>query len=221
MRRVNTGHVVAALGGALILAMVMTLVVGVVRRPALLMYVPTQALPAEVGARLAGLAGPAVYTVDARDPDRWVTFDFSRGAVVPIEDRAGLDWDLAFQRFRIRTNGGATNPRGRGGALDLGPVRFDSVREAPDTAYLEDAGDARRETRNRALERWYEYSWLTHVLKPKPHVYVVRTADGGYAKLEFLSYYCEGSQPGCLTFRYVYAGDGGRSFVPAAADVAN
>ena len=37
------------------------------------------------------------------------------------------------------------------------------------------------------------------------------TADGRYAKLQLLSYYCPGARPGCLTFRYVYQGAGGRS----------
>jgi hypothetical protein len=46
------------------------------------------------------------------------------------------------------------------------------------------------------------------VLTPKPHVWAVRTADGRYAKLEMLGYYCPGAQPGCPTFRYVYQGDG-------------
>ena len=36
----------------------------------------------------------------------------------------------------------------------------------------------------------------------------VRTADGRYAKLEILGYYCPGAHPGCLTFRYVFQGDG-------------
>jgi hypothetical protein len=39
----------------------------------------------------------------------------------------------------------------------------------------------------------------------------VRTTDGRYAKLEILGYYCPGGQPGCLTFRYVFQGDGSPS----------
>ena len=29
-----------------------------------------------------------------------------------------------------------------------------------------------------------------------------------YAKLELVGYYCPGGQPGCVTFRYVFQGDG-------------
>jgi len=39
-------------------------------------------------------------------------------------------------------------------------------------------------------------------------VWAVRTADGRYAKLEMVGYYCPGARPGCPTFRYVYQGDG-------------
>jgi hypothetical protein len=43
-------------------------------------------------------------------------------------------------------------------------------------------------------------------------VYAVRTADGRFAKLQVISYYCTGAIPGCLTFRYVYQGAGGPRF---------
>jgi hypothetical protein len=45
-------------------------------------------------------------------------------------------------------------------------------------------------------------------------VWAVRTADGRYAKLEMVGYYCPGPQPGCPTFRYVYQGDGTTRVAP-------
>jgi len=69
-------------------------------------------------------------------------------------------------------------------------------------------GDA--EPRHPALSSWYSYSYFSHVLTPKPHVWALRLAAGGYAKLEFVSYYCPSLEPGCVTFRYVYQGDGSR-----------
>jgi hypothetical protein len=41
----------------------------------------------------------------------------------------------------------------------------------------------------------------------------VRTADGRFAKMRILSYYCTGATPGCVTFEYVYQGSGSRRFV--------
>jgi hypothetical protein len=44
--------------------------------------------------------------------------------------------------------------------------------------------------------------------------YAIRTADGKYAKMRLLSYYCDGGQAsGCFTLEYVYQGDGSRRFV--------
>ena len=80
----------------------------------------------------------------------------------------------------------------------------------PDAGYQATEGDA--EPRNPALAAWYSYSYFSHVLTPKPRVWAVRSADGRYAKVEFISYYCPNLQPGCVTFRYVYQGDGSRQF---------
>lgn len=204
--RVNPGSVVVAFGAAVVGAMIVMLVGGVVVRPALPTFAPTPPKPAPVG---DAVVGPDTYTVDARDASRWARFDFSRRSVV-VEDSASLEWDLAFHRFRVRANGGATNPSAHAAAADLGPLSFDSVQVAPESGYVEDARVSASETRNPAFERWYDYSWLTHRLLPKPRVYAVRTADGKYAKLEILSYYCADGTAGCVTFRYVYAGGGGR-----------
>jgi hypothetical protein len=154
------------------------------------------------------LVGPRTHTVDATAEGTWVRFDFSRGAVVPPDDPLG--WDLAFRRFAILVNGGAGYP-GAGGAIDLGQVAFDAVHRAPPGGYQ--GSVVHPDSANPALERWYSYGWSTHLLKPRPHVYVVRTADGRFAKLQILGYYCPGPRPGCLTFRYVYQGDGGRDFI--------
>ncbi|MFQ5551232.1 MAG: HmuY family protein, partial [Gemmatimonadales bacterium] len=54
--------------------------------------------------------------------------------------------------------------------------------------------------------RWYRYSMITHLLKPSGAVFVVRTTQGNYAKLELLSYYCTEMRPGCITLRYAYQG---------------
>lgn len=175
-------------------------------------YLPTAPAPSEVGDRQVG---PRDYTVDATNHDRWIYFDFSRGSVVDVEAPGSLDWDIAFQRHRMITNGGATNPLGQAGALDIGSSELDSGLEVPDFGYVTDErrGD---ESRNGALEEWYEYSWISHVLRPAHRVYAVRTADGRYAVLRFLGYYCPGGQPGCVTFRYLYRGDGGRRMGGAA-----
>ncbi len=82
-------------------------------------------------------------------------------------------------------------------------VPFDSLRQGPREGYASTVFAA-HDSVNPVLHHWYRYSVVSHVLSPNGHLYVVRTRSGGMAKLEFLSYYCPGSDPGCVTFRYRY-----------------
>jgi hypothetical protein len=172
--------------------------------------------PRDMGERLVG---PLLYTLDARDPESWTYFDFSRGSVVEVPHQFVVDWDLAFQRHKVLANGGATNPKGKAAIQNLGAMLWEAATEAPADGYVDDtiatiSADS-IVTENLAIKSWYDYNWLTHLLRPKPYVYVIRTADGKYAKLRLVSYYCEGGQAsGCFTFEYVYQGDGSRRFGP-------
>ena len=165
-------------------------------------YAPTRVAPRPVG---NALAGPIRYTIDASSPEQWRFFSFSQGSVV--EPRGPLDWDLAFRRFHIIANGGA-GYAGKGGIANLGTVSFDSVAVAPEWGYV--GSSAGKDSANAATSRWYSYSFTSHLLKPKPDVWVVRTADGRYARMRMVSYYCPGARPGCVTFDYVYQGNGSR-----------
>ncbi len=194
----------------ILLVVAVVFVTGSLRRPDVTEYAPTTRAPEEVGDRRVG---PRTVTVDAADGDVWRYFDFSRGSVV--EDPGPLEWDLAFRRFQVMANGGA-GFGGRAGLISLGEVDFDSIGTVPPDGYTltEAAGDSV----NPAVERWYDYSWTSHLLTPKPVVYGVRTADGRYAKLRFVGYYCEGAVAGCVTFRYVYQGSGGTDLAGAGGD---
>lgn len=173
--------------------LIAAILIGALAKPEFPPYALSVAQPVPVG---DSLVGPATYTLDASDGDRWQTFDFARNALV-----SGGKWDLAFRRFRVIAGPGA-------GIADLGPVPFDSVRELPDTGYR--ANLAGPDTVNPGVGKWYEYSMLTHLLTSKGHVYAVRTADGRYAKLALLAYYCKDAGTACVTFRYVYHGGGSR-----------
>lgn len=180
-----------------------TFVVGSLRRPQPPSFAPGGPPPREVG---DSLVEPRVYTVDARDEREWRWFDFSRGAVV--ESPAGGDWDLAFRRHDILVNGGEGFP-GEGGAIALEGVGFDALGEAPQSGYL--GSVAGRDSSSTVFEDWYDYGFTSHLLEPKPAVYAIRTADGRYAKLQILSYYCPEAVSGCVTFRYAYQGSGARA----------
>ena len=130
-------------------------------------------------------------TIDAREPTTWNFFDFDRNSIVVPPDTGG--WDMAFRRFAVIVSGAVA---------DLGPISFEDVDRAPSTAFVETT--FARDTVNTAIDRWYTYSMWSHLLEPNDHVYVVRTRETHFAKLEFLSYYCPGAVAGCVTFRYVY-----------------
>jgi hypothetical protein len=148
-------------------------------------------------------------------------FDFSRGAVVAVQNPKTDGWDLAFQRYVIRTNGGDTNPAGQAALLALEGHDLTAVTRVPESATFR--SDIRTTNRlhsyNPVIDKWYNYSYLANVLAPKPVVYVVRTQDGKHAKMRILSYYCTDHIAGCLTFEYVYQGDGSTLLTASAAQL--
>ena len=176
------------------LLLVASLVMGSLRSPELPPYTPTTPAPAAVG---DSLVGPALYTVDASGNDAWQRFDFGVNSLVT----SGDSWDVAFHRNHVTAGPGSA-------IADLGVVPFDSVAEAPADGYRRN-GTASWES-NPAVGKWYDYSFISHLLTSRGHVYAVRTGDGRYAKLELLNYYCMGVGTACLTFRYAYQGDGSR-----------
>jgi len=179
-------------------------------------YQPTPPQPQAVGARLVG---PIVYTVDARSRDVWMYFDFARGSVVAVQEPKTDSWDLTFQRYVMKTNGGQTNPTGQGALLSLRERDFAAVTQVPDKAeFISDVHPKNRPSSyNPVLEKWFNYSYLANVLAPKPLVYLVRTHDSKYAKMRLRSYYCANKSAGCLTFEYVYQGDGSTNLAAPSA----
>lgn len=165
---------------------------------------------------------PAVYVknilpyrhimINASSEKDWIFFDFSRGAVVDIHDSTSLEWDLAFRRGKVITNGGATNSFGSAGAKDLGKIDFVTLAEAPLDSYVQDSS-TRTETENKTLNKWYTYNYITHKLRAKKNVFAMRTAKGKYAKVQFLSFYCANKETGCIRMRYVFQKNGGNSFL--------
>ena len=186
---------VLALAGAFLL-LVAALVIGSFTTPEFPPYAVTVPQPASVG---DSLVGPSTYTLDASAGETWRRFQFARNGVVDSGP-----WDIAFRRHHLIAASGA-------GIVDLGVVPFDSVREVPAEGYV--PTDFGRDTVNAGVGKWYAYSMLSHLLTTKRHVYAVRSADGRYAKLEILAYYCRDVGAACYTVRYAFQGNGSRRVV--------
>jgi hypothetical protein len=132
--------------------------------------------------------GPDTVTLDARSATEWRFFSFARG-LLTAPDTAG--WDLGMRRYHLIVAGTAAE-------IDTGS--FETLTATPTAAY--ESTSYGRDTVNRAIARWYRYDMFSHLLHPKRAVYVVKNRDGSAYELEFLSYYCPGPDPGCVTFRY-------------------
>ncbi|MEC7641569.1 MAG: HmuY family protein [Nitrospinota bacterium] len=158
------------------------------------------------------ILAPQSVLINASSDKDWVFFDFSRGSKVDIHDPTSLEWDLAFRRGKVITNGGATNRFGAAGVQDLGEVDFETLTEAPPDSYIQDSA-TRTETENKILNKWYKYNYITHKLTAKKNVFAVRTAKGKYAKVQFLNFYCANKETGCIKMRYVYQENGESSFM--------
>jgi hypothetical protein len=146
-------------------------------------------LQADGSRNLAAAANPAPYTY----------FSLKTGEEVEDSTQA---WDLAFRATSVRVGPGVS-------AQLLDGADFDLVKEAPESGYS-----------SGSLPAWYDYSGEpNHTITPKlGKVLAVKTADGKYAKVQFLSYYKGApSSPNGLndearyyTFRYVLQADGSR-----------
>ncbi|MBL7020582.1 MAG: hypothetical protein ISR86_08545 [Nitrospinaceae bacterium] len=166
----------------------------------------------EPAAKITNLLATQVTTVNASSEKEYVYFDFSSGKPVRILDPSSLEWDLAFRRGKVISNGGASSKLGQAGLIDLGVVEFDEVQEVPVDSYAQDVA-AKTETENPVLLKWYNYNYFTHKLTAKKNSYAVRTADGKFAKFQFLSFYCDNKEAGCIKIRYVYQDNGSSSFL--------
>jgi hypothetical protein len=174
-------------------------------------------LPTTPAAVLPNLMSPRVVMINASSENDWVYFDFSRGGVVKIQDQTSIEWDLAFRRSKVISNGGATNKFGKAGLVDLGnSAEFNQITEAPLNNYIQDSS-TRTETENPILLKWYRYNYLTHKLTPKPNTYAVKTADEKFAKIKFLNFYCANKETGCIQMQYVYQASGSNKFLKPVA----
>ena len=168
--------------------------------------------------------------VNAKENDSWALVDFSTRKIKTINEKnasksklQNIEWDLGFSRTKIITNSGATNPLGKTGVINLGPVDFDSVNEAPQKGYIEDKLSFGNLI-NKEFAGWYNYRTRTHNIESKNNVYVVKMADKGFMKMRILNYYCgkkdqdcrtmmcSRQQAACLTVEYVLANNGSKIF---------
>ncbi len=176
-----------------------------------------------------------ILKINAQSREAWTLVDFSTGKTFqirdPEEDRKRLqevDWDLGFQRTKIITNGGETNPKGPVWVKNLGETAFDSIEQFPTSkeGFYQDHRKWGAVT-NKALVDWYIYRTRTHNVESKKHTYLIQTGDGSL-KLKIVNYYCgrpesdcksmmcPRDEAACFNIEYLYLPEGETSFSKAS-----
>jgi hypothetical protein len=164
------------------------------------------------------------FEVNSTSSTAWKYFSFEKNDTITVADPStSTEWDLAFQRYRIRTNGGKSGT-GMGAAANFykkGQSGFDELTVVSDTStFVED------DEIQIAVQQGYAtyivnpllYTWFTIELAtqgtqivPSDNIYIVKTADGKYAKIWIKSYYSATNVSGYVSFQYKYQPDGSKN----------
>ena len=164
------------------------------------------------------------FEVNSTSSTTWKYFSFAKNDTIMVSDPLiSKEWDLAFQRYRIKTNGGMSG-NGQGCAANSylkGQTGFDALKIVPDTATF-----SSDESVSIAVQQGYAtyvinpeiYTWFTMELAtqgtqivPSDYIFIVKTGDGKFAKVWFKSYYSAENLSGYVTFQYKYQPDGSKN----------
>lgn len=164
------------------------------------------------------------FEINSTGSTTWKYFSFTTNDTVSVTDPAtSTAWDLAFQRYRVKTNGGLSG-NGSGSAANSfkkGQTGYDALTVVPDTTTF--AADASISIAvqqgyatyvvNPALYTWFSLEFATQgtQIVPSDYIYIVKTASGKYAKVWFKSYYSATNLSGYVTFQYKYQADGSKN----------
>lgn len=167
---------------------------------------------------------PTAKTVkfEAQSYTEWTYFSFAKGGFVTVDQEnyaSDLNWDIAFLRFNIRTNGGESG-KGKGAVLDTKETDLSKVTAIPSTGFITDSkikvmasggmppkyvettgSSAFKVGENQG---WAFYNYKASTWSYNNNVFIVRTADGQYAKLIMKSFLNDEDKSGNITFEYVY-----------------
>lgn len=173
-----------------------------------------------------------VKYLDASVEGTWTYFSFSQAKVVTVADPENdASWDIAFSRMNVKTNGG-TSGKSKGEVVNTLLKDFSAVKEAPAEGYVKDQkekpivrpGQPERPeiSLNTAIRGTVAVpnstAWISYIppvgqsTQPSvtitKYVYVVKTANGNFAKIQMNNYYNDKNQSGHITFQYQLSENG-------------
>jgi hypothetical protein len=164
------------------------------------------------------------FEINSTSSTEWKYFSFDSNDTITVADPANSNaWDIAFQRYRIKTNGGKSG-NGSGSATNSyqhGQTGFDALKIVSDTAtFVSDDSTkiAIQESYayyivNPVLYTWFSLEFASEGTQiiPSDYIYIIKTATGKYAKVWFKSYYSPENVSGYVTFQYKYQPDGSKN----------
>ncbi|HUZ61845.1 MAG TPA: HmuY family protein [Hanamia sp.] len=165
---------------------------------------------------------PSVSVTDSIEipfsTSHYTFYSLKDSAIVNATDSATSQWDFGILFVNIIINSHASGP-GNGGVITKMGL-FDTCTTAPLSGYSYDTTSTNLAIDAGLTTGWYNYDLNTHVFSPKAGEYfLIKTADGHYAKLEILSVDYAGYTPPnptpdslIYTFRYNYQADGSGNF---------
>jgi hypothetical protein len=176
-----------------------------------------------------------LFVYDCSSYTDWHFFSFVEGGIVGSCDandsttcetwRRRTDWDLAFHRQNLKTNSGVSGA-GQGGLLAFPQEVFDfeAILEAPEEGYAIDVADSVIYDMSgmAAGKIGYAYTGLAQPAKGwavltdmmngvwtyVQTAFIVRTADGRYAKIYLKNFKSDIGVSGTVSMQYVYQPDG-------------
>lgn len=133
-------------------------------------------------------AADGTLQVNASVAGQWTYVSVANGVVEIADPATSLEWDFAVSRTAYKTNGGISGPgvgaarRAPEGVSYASLTSTGTLGFVADTPY--DAGiPGQVGNGSPVLSFWYDYDSSTHAVTPADRVFVVRGADGDYAKL--------------------------------------
>ena len=150
----------------------------------------------------------------------WIYVNLAKMDTVHVDEDShatNTDWDLAFNRYNVRTNGGKSGV-GEGGAYLTSKSSWNSVSAAdiPDdsqftadstaeiTASLDFSSDFSMTTvessYNYVLATALQFSGPPPAYTPNANVFIIKSADGTYYKFKAIGFYDEEGNSGFYNF---------------------
>lgn len=139
--------------------------------------------------------------IDATNKMSQVYVDLDEGRELKPEEAFRTNgWDLAFKRFEVFVNSGASGPTGTVEVAVLKGANYEGLTQAPASGFTVDTPDR---IFNTVEGGWYFYDLGVHRLITRTELtYVLRTSAGAYLKLKMLSYYDASGTPASLSLEY-------------------